>query len=178
MSRGTRPIQYVDSRGHVIPYNPSDNTSKVVYISDLYRVYGSVRPGTAVTTAGWRISQETVDTSGNTTDIQFYDGDNDFNKVWNSGASLVISGITQANPTVVTVSSTATLTTGDIVYIASVAGMTEINSTHYLIAVIDGTTFSLKDPDNETAINSTAYTAYSSGGTVNKPEYANPTNWS
>ena len=178
MSRGTRPIQYVDSRGHVIPYNPSDNTSKVVYVSDLYRVYGSVRPGTAVTTAGWRISQETVDTSGNTTDIQFYDGDNDFNKVWNSGTTLVISGASKANPCVITVASTATLTTGDIVYISSVVGMTEINSHHYLIAVIDSTTISLKDPDNEEAINSGSYTTYTSGGTVNKVEYANPTTWS
>ena len=110
--------------------------------------------------------------------IQFYDGDNDFNKVWNSGASLVISGASKANPCVITVSSTATLATGNIVYISSVAGMTEINSHHYLIAVIDGTTFSLKDPDNSEAIVSTSYTTYTSGGTTNKTEYANPSAWS
>jgi len=178
MSRGTRPIQYVDSKGHVIPYNPSDNTSKVVYLSDLYRIYGSTRPGTAVTIAGWRISKETVDTSGNTTDIQYYDGDNDFNKVWNSGTTLVISGATKANPCVVTVSATATLTSNDIVLISSVAGMVELNNHHYLITVIDGTTLSLQDPDNDANINSSGFTTYTSGGTTNKTEYSNPTTWS
>ena len=178
MSRGTRPIQYVDSCGHVIPYNPSDNTSKIVYISDLYRVYGSTRPGTAITTAGWRISRETVDTSGNTTDIQFYDADNDFNKVWNSGTTLVISGASQASPCVITVSSTATLTTGNIVYLSAIAGMTQINNHHYEITVLNATTFSIQDPDNSADIDSSAYTAYTSGGTTNKTEYANPIAWS
>ena len=176
-TRGSRPIQYIDAKGHVIPYNPSDNTSKIVYLSDLYRIYGSTRPGTAVTTAGWRISKETVDTSGNTTDIQFYNGDNDFNNVWNSGTTLNISGASKASPCVVTVSSTSTLSSNDIVYIASVGGMTQINSHHYKITVINSTTFSLQDPDNDANIDSSAYTTYTSGGTANKVEYGNPTSW-
>lgn len=177
MSRGTRPIQFVDSRGYVIPYNPSDNTSRVVYASDLYRYYGSTRPGTAVTTAGWRISKETLDSSGNTIRIEYYNGDNDYNNVWNSGTTLAISGVTQADPAVVTVSSTSTLSNNDIVYISGITGMTEINGNHYQITVINSTTFSLQDMDNGDDINSTGYSAYSTGGTVNRVEYANPSSW-
>ena len=178
MTRGTRPIQYRDAQGNVIPYNPSDNTSKVVYASDLYRYYGSVRPGTAVTVAGWRISRETVDSNGNTTDIQYYNGLNDFTNVWNAGSTLNISGATKANPCVITVSSTATLSNDDVILISSVSGMVELNNNHYLITVLDGTTLSLQDLDTDTNINSSAYTTYTSGGTVNKVNYANPTSWS
>jgi len=179
MSRGTRPIQFIDSKGHVIPYNPSDNTSKIVYPSDLYRFYGSVRPSTAVTVAGWRISRETVDTNGNTIDIQYYNGVNDFVNVWNSGTTLVVSAITKANPAVVTVSSTATLTTGDIVLLDAIGGMTEVEDNHYSITVLGGgTNFSLQDMDTGADVDSSGYTSYTTGGTSNKIEYANPSSWS
>ena len=178
MTRNTRPLQFRDADGHLIPYNPSDNTSKIVYASDLYRYYGSVRPGNAVTVAGWRISRETVDTSGNTTDIQFYNGLNDFVNTWNSGTTLAITGVTKASPCVVSMASTATLTSNQIVYISGVVGMTQINSHHYKITVLNSTTISLQDMDNDADINSSAYTTWSSGGTVNKIEYANPSSWS
>jgi len=82
-----------------------------------------------------------------------------------------ITGITQANPAVVTVASTAGLANGDTVAIASVGGMVEITDGDYVITVINGTTFSLD------GIDSTAYTPYTTGGTATEtipPIYSYP----
>ncbi len=76
----------------------------------------------------------------------------------------VITGITKANPAVVTTSGSHGYTTGDQVYLESIIEMTELNNSEipYTITVISPTTFSLN------SINSTAYTAYGSGGTSTK----------
>ncbi len=68
-----------------------------------------------------------------------------------------ITGITQANPAVVT-SSAHGLADGDIVTISGVAGMTEVNGLRFVADVVDANSYRL------TGINSSGYTAYSSGG--------------
>lgn len=75
-----------------------------------------------------------------------------------------ISGITQANPAVVTTSVAHNWQTGEKVYISGVGGMTQISG-EYLITVTGATTFSLQDLNNNN-INSTGFSAYTSGGTV------------
>lgn len=80
--------------------------------------------------------------------------------VWASSVVLNITNITQADPAVVTVASTAALVNGNTADIADVLGMTEINGLSPLITIINSTTFSLDDVD------STGFTAYSSGGTA------------
>jgi len=77
-----------------------------------------------------------------------------------------ITGITQANPAVVT-SSSHGYSNGDEVLISSVSGMTEVNGKRFLVAGVTTNTFQLTDKDG-TNINSTSYTAYSSGGVANK----------
>jgi len=77
-----------------------------------------------------------------------------------------ITDITQANPAVVT-STAHGYSNGDEILITEVVGMTEVNSKRFIIADVATNTFSLKNKDS-VAINSTAYTAYSSAGTVNK----------
>jgi hypothetical protein len=72
-----------------------------------------------------------------------------------------IEGITQANPAVATITGHG-WSTGDIVEIYSVVGMTEVNSRLYTITAVDANTFSLDGCD------STAFTAYASGGTARK----------
>lgn len=72
--------------------------------------------------------------------------------------SQVISGVTQANPGVVTVASTAGWATGNFVRIRDVVGMTELNGNLYEIEVLTSTTFSL------VGIDTSGFTAYSSGG--------------
>ena len=77
-----------------------------------------------------------------------------------------ITGITQANPAVVT-STSHGYSNGDEVVITAVVGMTEVNSKRFLVAGVTTNTFQLTDKDG-TNVNSTGYTAYSSAGTANK----------
>jgi hypothetical protein len=68
-----------------------------------------------------------------------------------------ITGITKANPAVVTCDSHP-FVTGSQVYIDSVVGMTQVNDQWYTVTKIDGDTYSLD------GVNSSGYTSYSSGG--------------
>ncbi len=76
-------------------------------------------------------------------------------------AAQAITGITQANPAVVTYTG-ADYSNGDRVWIDGVVGMTEVNGLEFTVANVDtgANTFEL------TGINSTGYTAYASGGTI------------
>jgi len=78
-----------------------------------------------------------------------------------------IADITQANPAVVTYSGADNYTNGKEVFVSGVVGMTEVNGKFYKIANLDtgANTFELQDIDGNN-INSTGFTAYSSGGTV------------
>lgn len=79
-------------------------------------------------------------------------------------ANVVVSGATAANPCVVTANSHG-YANGDEVYINSVVGMTELNGKYYKIKSKTTNTFALTDID-DTNINSSSFTAYSSAGTV------------
>jgi len=75
-------------------------------------------------------------------------------------ASIAITGITQANPGVVTTSGAHGLSNGDHVWIEGVAGMTQVNRRRFTVAGAGGTTFQLQGVDT------TAYSTWTSGGTV------------
>ena len=75
-----------------------------------------------------------------------------------------ITGITQANPAVVT-SNSHGFSNGDEVYITGVVGMTQVNGKRFRVANQTANTFELTDYSGAN-VNSTSYTAYSSGGTV------------
>ena len=81
-------------------------------------------------------------------------------------ANKTISAITQANPVVVT-SSSHGYSNGDHVIITGVVGMTELNGKTFIVADKTTNTFELTNVDG-TDINSSAFTAYSSGGIINK----------
>jgi len=76
-----------------------------------------------------------------------------------TNASKNITGITQANPAVVTVSSHG-YSNGDDVWINGVVGMTQVNGRRFRIANTTTNTFELQ------GVNSTGYTAYASAGTA------------
>lgn len=90
--------------------------------------------------------------------VNIYRCNNDVVKLDNS--SVALSGITQANPPVVTTAASHGLATGDMVQIKSAGGMTEINNEYSTITVTSATTFTM---DN---IDASGYTAYTSGGTA------------
>lgn len=70
-----------------------------------------------------------------------------------------ITAATQANPVALTVTAHGR-TTGDYVQIDSVVGMTQLNGKIYVCTVVDANTLTLNGVDG------TAFTAYTSGGTV------------
>ena len=76
-----------------------------------------------------------------------------------TNASKNITGITQANPAVVTVSSHG-YSNGDDVWINGVVGMTQVNGRRFRIANTTTNTFELQ------GVSSTGYTAYASAGTA------------
>tara|TARA_Y100000817_G_scaffold121023_1_gene94805 strand:+ start:8628 stop:11384 length:2757 start_codon:yes stop_codon:yes gene_type:complete len=75
------------------------------------------------------------------------------------GAPKTITGITQANPAVVTANAHG-FVNGSTVYISGVSGMTEVNDKEFKVANKTTNTFELQ------TTNSTSYSAYTSGGTV------------
>ena len=81
-----------------------------------------------------------------------------------NSTSKTISAATKASPGVLT-STSHGLSNGDEIYIASVGGMTELNARNYLVANSTTHTFTLTDLFG-TAINTTDFTTYTSGGTA------------
>lgn len=76
-----------------------------------------------------------------------------------TSAAKTITGITAANPAVVT-STAHGLSNGTIVMLAGIAGMVQLNNRAFVVANTATNTFELKGVD------ATTYTAYSSGGTA------------
>jgi hypothetical protein len=79
-----------------------------------------------------------------------------------TASPIAISGITQANPGVITTQYAHNLTTGQQVSISGIIGMTQLNGGTFTVTVITPTTLSLSL--SGTAVNTSGYTAYSSGG--------------
>ncbi len=80
-------------------------------------------------------------------------------------SAITITGATQANPCQITAAHN--YANGDWVYIIGVSGMTQLNGNTYIVANSNtgAGTFTLTDLDG-IAINSTAYGAFTAGGTV------------
>jgi hypothetical protein len=77
--------------------------------------------------------------------------------------AINITAATAANPCVVTIPGHAYLA-GDWIYISGVGGMTQLNGRYFNIQLVAGNNITLGDL-NGNNINSTTYTAYTTGGT-------------
>jgi len=75
------------------------------------------------------------------------------------GSELQITNITQANPGQVTTNLLHQYSTGQVVFIQGVQGMTLVNDSYFTITVVDEYNFTL-------GINTTGYDAYTTGGVV------------
>ena len=95
---------------------------------------------------------------------------NQIMRVYRNGSQVLdasaktITAVTQANPGVIT-SAGHTLSNGDEVFVTGVVGMTELNGRNYLVANSTTNTFTLTDLFGN-AIDTTSFTAYTSGGTA------------
>jgi len=92
-------------------------------------------------------------------------------RVHKNGAQLTetaktITGATQANPCVITAASHG-YSNGGEVQVSGVGGMTQLNGRNFKVANVATNTFSLQYMDG-TAVDSTAFGAYTSGGTAAK----------
>lgn len=138
---------------------------------------GRAKIGTTESELKWQIRKITYDSNSSVTSItwpqnELLNASTDYDFAWTAVAELTVTAITQANPAVVTVSSIGTLQNGDQIIIQDVAGMTEVNfdgTNIYTVANIAGATFELS------GIDSTAFTAYSSGGSVSYGSVVNYT---
>jgi len=76
-----------------------------------------------------------------------------------------LTGVTQANPGVFTTSAAHNLSVGQLITISGVGGMTQLNGNTYVVNTTPlSTTFTVTFQGS--ALNTTSYTAYASGGTV------------
>jgi hypothetical protein len=78
-----------------------------------------------------------------------------------------ITNATQENPVVIT-APTHGLSDGDYIDISDIVGMTELNGSRYKVFNSTTNTFELVNMDDDTNINGTEFTAYSSGGYARK----------
>ena len=82
-----------------------------------------------------------------------------------SSTTATINAATKANPCVVTTAAVHGFVSADEVYISGVVGMTELNNRTFNVTVIDTTSFSLQDLQDDN-IDSTGFTTYASAGTA------------
>lgn len=80
-----------------------------------------------------------------------------------------ISSITSANPGVVTANQHG-LTDGEQIYIYKVEGMVEVNDGPYTVTVVDDNSFSI-------GVNTSAYTAYATGGVITELPFERTKTW-
>lgn len=99
---------------------------------------------------------------------------NSCNYLWN-GASLpthpspgkatkAITGVTRANPCVVTCTGHG-FESGQLIYVKGVGGMTQLNDKFFIVTNVNLNSFKLRAV-NGVNVNSSTYTAYTSGGTA------------
>lgn len=86
-----------------------------------------------------------------------------------------ISAVSQAKPCVVTTAEDHSFVTGDFVRITDLNGMVpvdrgmpEINRNRFQVQKLTDTTLALLDPLTDAEIDSSGYTAYVEGGSINK----------
>lgn len=84
-------------------------------------------------------------------------------QVIDMGDARVITGITKANPAVVT-SAAHSLSNGAVIRIDGVQGMPEVNANQYTVANAGANTFELRDETDSVNIDSTEWGEYDSGG--------------
>ncbi len=114
-------------------------------------VRGTPTAGTAIAGADWRVNGSHYMSAA----------------IWKDGAPKSVSSISRASQAEVT-SSNHGFGNGDVVYISSVKGMTQLNGNAYRVADATSGKFKLKDRNTGSYISSSGYSKYKSKGTIQK----------
>jgi hypothetical protein len=89
------------------------------------------------------------------------------------GAAVNVTGLTKADPVVLTVDDASGLASGNFVRLSSVGGMTDVNGEVYLLSSASGSaSFTLNLVDDSDEIDGTAFGTYTSGGTCTQVQKA------
>lgn len=169
----TLPLGFTPERFTVTNWTALATDATAVFQSDFYR---------NVTPSGYAAQLSKTITTGAVTQANITS--NGFTLVSNGGdwqsTQYTITGITNANPGVVTVSdraptNTLNLANGMTVTISSVVGMTQVNTNRYIVANYTAgggstATFSLYDLYGN-PVDTSAFGTYSSGGVINQISY-------
>ncbi len=178
----TYSINIVSTDNSIFPnqtlqYNYRDNTWAI--FNETYTTYGQFREisGETWATIGetyptwrewevpWNAGSSTLEQSkviaGNQQGFVFLRDqgttENESLSITDIKNTVVITNVTQTNPAVVTANNTFVV--GELVTINGVVGMTQLNGNTYTITAVTPTTFTI-------SVNSSAFTAYISGGTA------------
>jgi len=147
------------------------------------RFIGYCRPGTALSDAGWFITQQEYDEESNVIRITHpvnVKGEVDFDQVWQTTTNYVeISSITNASPAVITTSAAHGWTTGQLIEVLE-ADVAVVNGdgyglTMFEVEVTAPTTANLIHPVTGEYINGSGWASAVSTGKVYLREYANYT---
>lgn len=184
MKEQNRPYKFGSDNRHLLVATDGEMSIRLVNNASGNPIWvGKAIVGASEALAKWQISKLAYDGNGNLISVRWPQDSNgkaseDYEFTWDGGSTTAITGISQASPGVVTMASNP-FTDGDIVVIQSVVGMTEVNydyttATLFIVANGTGTTFELTDLDGNN-VDTSGYTAYSSGGTVRTIGFANYT---
>lgn len=159
-------------------YNAQESEVSLIALNDSNGnpiFLGRARAGTGVAESKWQIRKVTYDANQGVTRVEWPENDlsvntTNFEFAWNAGSSATVTGVTNANPGVVTATGHP-FTDGQKVYFEGIVGMTELNFADadniYTVANADANTFELSGTDT------TTFTAYSSGGTAYNSDFVN-----
>ena len=165
-SEGQITLQIFLSQNGANPYNTSDNDS-LIYTDILYTCPESTNLG--LTPANINLQMPTAmqqkqiwhrmnsSLIGDTVQIGFTLSDDQMRSLIPVSDALEITGATAANPCVLTCANA--LGIGQLVSIADVGGMTELNGNIYIITSRSDTTLTLQ-------VDASGFTTYTSGGTA------------
>lgn len=180
MSVRFRPLQYSDKLGNVLPLSSSDIGSIVSRAGTSYtRFRGESRPRTLITDAGWKIQKYTYDGTGVVVRIRTaVPADKyaaDFDHIWDDSVAVSITGVTKANPGVVTAALHG-YSSGDWIEITG-CDMTELNgdgfgSKVFEVVKINDNSFSLLDADGA-VVDSTGFVSVGTTGSAYARDYLN-----
>ena len=106
-----------------------------------------------------------------TTQTYILEFGNEYIRFYKDGGAILesnktITGITQADPGVVSITSHG-FSNGDTIVISGVVGMTQVNGKRFKVANVNTNDFELQDIDG-VDVDTTSFTAYASGGIANR----------